>query len=588
MGGFLARPLPFYPPMVTDHATRRPPHPHLGASSPFAAELRSAGRVVVIVTAFLFAAEFLVMLLLAWLGPLAPGLGALTDGLLVLAVTAPVLYLAWLQPWRRRQIGSDGIDSEVVCGPAPLRGLDSPKRLVLVVAASIFVAEGLIMLLMASLAPLSGSIEALLDSSLLVLVVTPILYFAQLRPLRRQAAERDAAFRALREAQVDLELRIAERTAELAAINDRLGASVQDLERMNREVTVLGEMAALFQACRSAEEVYGVIAESAQQLLPDLGGKLYVLRASHDQLELASSWGDGPAGPDMFPPDDCWALRRGRPHSAAPHDSAIACRHYGDYGERAGRQLVCLPIAAHGETLGLLVLQAHLEPGTQISTSHEGIARSTAEHIGLALAALRLREKLRQQAIRDPLTGLFNRRYLEEPLERELERAVRRNSEVAVLMLDVDHFKAFNDSHGHQAGDVLLRELGALLRANVRGEDIPCRFGGEEFALILPDASLESAAQRAESLRIAVRAMAVPWQGSTLGPVSISVGVAAYPDHGAQGAAVLGAADRALYSAKRSGRDRVELAAPTIENRPNESRAADPLPKIRLALRARP
>jgi diguanylate cyclase (GGDEF)-like protein len=165
-----------------------------------------------------------------------------------------------------------------------------------------------------------------------------------------------------------------------------------------------------------------------------------------------------------------------------------------------------------------------------------------------------------QQSVRDPLTGLFNRRYMEETLEREIRRAARANGPVSIIMLDVDHFKHYNDTFGHEAGDIVLREIGALLRVQVRAEDIACRYGGEEFTLIMPAASAEVSRERAEHLCKQVKRLAVQRRGVALGQITASLGVAAYPQHGATGEDVLAAADAALYQAKRAGRDRVVVA----------------------------
>jgi diguanylate cyclase (GGDEF)-like protein len=175
----------------------------------------------------------------------------------------------------------------------------------------------------------------------------------------------------------------------------------------------------------------------------------------------------------------------------------------------------------------------------------------------MALANLTLRETLRHQSIRDPLTSLFNRRYFEESLEREIRRAQRRGSLLGVIMLDLDRFKLFNDSFGHEAGDALLRAFGEMLRRKVRGEDVACRYGGEEFAVLLPEATLDAARERAEELRLAAKSLQVAYQDHLLGPITLSLGVAVYPDQGLSGQTVLRAADAALYKSKADGRDRV-------------------------------
>lgn len=188
------------------------------------------------------------------------------------------------------------------------------------------------------------------------------------------------------------------------------------------------------------------------------------------------------------------------------------------------------------------------------------MANMFAEQVGLSVANLRLREALRDQSIRDPLTGLYNRRYLEETLEREIRRAVRSENLLGVLMLDLDHFKKFNDTYGHEAGDTVLRETAAFLIRSVRAEDIVCRFGGEEFVIILPLADIQTTQARAERIRSKLRELTILHQGKAVGLVTVSVGVAELPRHGTAPKTLLEAADAALYVAKREGRDRVVVA----------------------------
>lgn len=169
-----------------------------------------------------------------------------------------------------------------------------------------------------------------------------------------------------------------------------------------------------------------------------------------------------------------------------------------------------------------------------------------------------LQEKLSEEALRDSLTGLYNRRYLEETLARELLRAGREERPLSLVMMDIDHFKRLNDTYGHQAGDLVLKELGAMLREHIRGEDIACRFGGEEFVAILPGASLETAVERAEAWRRAFQAMRLPFEGQCL-QSTLSLGIASFPKQGATGDELLFQADSALYMAKRAGRNRVKV-----------------------------
>ncbi|HOJ39448.1 MAG TPA: GGDEF domain-containing protein, partial [bacterium] len=181
-------------------------------------------------------------------------------------------------------------------------------------------------------------------------------------------------------------------------------------------------------------------------------------------------------------------------------------------------------------------------------------------YLALAIANIKLRESLRMQSIRDILTGLYNRRYLEETMAREILRAARRHSTLGVVMIDIDHFKQFNDLYGHGAGDELLAQLGHFFRTHIRGSDIACRYGGEEFTLVMPDASLRDVVRRAEELRVAVKDLRVHYQGQLLGSITLSLGIAVYPEHGTTADELIRLADAALYRAKKEGRDRVLVA----------------------------
>jgi diguanylate cyclase (GGDEF)-like protein len=196
----------------------------------------------------------------------------------------------------------------------------------------------------------------------------------------------------------------------------------------------------------------------------------------------------------------------------------------------------------------------------EIAYLNEKLSMTFIEHVAPALANMNLREKLHNLSIRDPLTGLYNRRFMEETLEREILQAERNQHPLGVVMLDLDHFKQFNDNFGHQAGDLLLREVGALLQSQIRGGDIACRYGGEEFILILPNAPLENILQRLDALRLAIKKIDVKHGSQPRVIVTVSAGLAMFPEHGDTSENLLSAADRALYCAKAGGRDRVMVA----------------------------
>ena len=253
----------------------------------------------------------------------------------------------------------------------------------------------------------------------------------------------------------------------------------------------------------------------------------------------------------------CWALRRGRLHRTENLCSASLCQIMPKPDD-----LLCLPMMAQGETLGVIHMRADKPSGISSESVmlNEQLAITCTEHIALALANLKLRETLRNQSIRDPLTGLFNRRYMDETLERELQRAARTQVPLGVIMMDIDHFKKYNDMYGHDAGDAVLREVGALLQNHIRGSDIACRYGGEEFILILPETPLEVIEERAETLHSKVKQISVHHQGQLLGSISLSLGVAHFPEHETTTDGLLRVADQALYQAKQRGRDQVVIA----------------------------
>ncbi|HEV2387920.1 MAG TPA: diguanylate cyclase [Candidatus Acidoferrales bacterium] len=335
-----------------------------------------------------------------------------------------------------------------------------------------------------------------------------------------------------------------------------LKGSNAELRRREQEMIEFGRMTDLLLSSTTAEVAYRVFAEYGTRLFPSDAGRLFVTRKASDMVEPVAKWGDIPD--EQFLKDECWALHRGHVHELVETGSPLSCQHLGG---RVVRYSLCVPILAQGETLGVFHLEQ--KQGTPIRLEEaemerrQRLAVTAAEQIGLGLNNLKLQETLRTLATRDPVTDLFNRRYMEESLARELYRVARRNRPLAVILLDIDRFKQFNDAYGHQSGDEVLRVLAGFLRTHIRGEDIACRYGGEEFALILPEASLDKARERAEQLREGAKTLVVKGQGGQiLPPVTLSLGISAYPVHAETPQALLRAADVALYRAKREGRDR--------------------------------
>jgi diguanylate cyclase (GGDEF)-like protein len=361
------------------------------------------------------------------------------------------------------------------------------------------------------------------------------------------------------DANTKLEQEMRERELARKQLDEQNERMMRDLKERSARATTLAKMGELLQSCTSQEEVLKAAVGFAPKIFLSSGA--LALFTSQENLEIASSWSDCQVPLRVFERSDCWALRTGHPHFVPQGDDTARCAH----AVHVENSYVCIPVVAQGETLGLLHFQT-TDAYPRLSESDLSLKNTFAGQIGLSLANIRLREALHAQSILDPLTGLFNRRYLEETLEREIRRALRSDQSLGVMMLDLDHFKTFNDTHGHDAGDTVLRETAAFLKRCVRAEDIVCRFGGEEFVLMLPMADAETTLSRAERIRSKLHDLAILHQGKSLGLVTVSIGVAALPAYGKSAKEILEAADAALYRAKREGRDRAVLANPPKES----------------------
>jgi diguanylate cyclase (GGDEF)-like protein/PAS domain S-box-containing protein len=344
---------------------------------------------------------------------------------------------------------------------------------------------------------------------------------------------------------------------QLQQANQQLQNWVNKLELRNHEMKLLRQMSDFLQACLTIEEAYGAIADLLKPLFPNCSGGVFALNPASNLVEAVATWGDNLHSETLFTPHECWSLRRGLLHDAEHTRPSLFCQHIHKHSTPA--ETLCVPMMAQGETMGLLYLSS--PTAGEFSESKHQLARTVAEHLSLALANLKLRETLHNQSIRDPLTGLFNRRYMEESLQREIHRAARNHHPLGVVMIDVDHFKRFNDTWGHEAGDLVLRELSRFLQKSIRVSDIACRYGGEELTLIFPEMSLDETYKRAEELRQGIREFKLKYHDSSLGTITISLGVASFPQHGKTSDALIQLADAALYRAKAEGRDRV-IAAP--------------------------
>ncbi len=343
----------------------------------------------------------------------------------------------------------------------------------------------------------------------------------------------------------------ASRSTAEAALRGTLALQSDRLE----EILAMSKLMGLLQVCHSLTEANHVIRGVLPRLLRGAAGAFYVSRGTEGPLDLQVSWGCvSPA--QSFAQEDCWALRRGRPHTFEPGRSSVPCQHLGD----VERPCLCAPLVADGHTVALLHIQSTV--GETLSADAQRIAAILAEQLSLVVGNLRLQETLRSGSERDPLTDLYNRRHLEISLQRELARAQRHGHAVSLVMLDVDHFKDFNDTHGHDAGDAVLREVAQVLKRHTRAEDIACRYGGEEFLLVLPSCTPDDAYAKAEAIREAIAQRRVFMHGSALPRITASLGIASCPLDGERMEDLISCADAALYQAKASGRNRIIANSP--------------------------
>ena len=348
------------------------------------------------------------------------------------------------------------------------------------------------------------------------------------------------------------------RVAEQNALNaqTRLEGSLQQLQVESESGRLLNDLQANLQICVNPPEAYEVLGGYAQRFIPDTAGAVFAIDSSRNLMGVMASWGDSLSPTQhILSPEDCCAMRGGRLHLRGESSHGLCCRHFSGSIPEA---YICLPLAALGETLGILHISAS---NSEVFTpARMAMIQQAGEYAALRLANLRLREKLHDQSIRDPLTGLYNRRFLEATLEQELHRSSRHHTGLGVIMADIDKFKLFNDSFGHTAGDIVLKEVGALLRRSVRTEDIVCRYGGEEFLIVLPDTTLESVRERAETMRDAIAKLELQHAGHALGKITVSLGISFSQDGVLAPDILLRYADEALYESKRRGCNCVSLS----------------------------
>ncbi|MCK0207148.1 diguanylate cyclase [Starkeya koreensis] len=327
-----------------------------------------------------------------------------------------------------------------------------------------------------------------------------------------------------------------------------------EIEAERNEVASLNEMASFLQSCNSVRELSAMVGGFLARSFPGMSGGLYIFASSRNRLDRIAQFGGADIA-EAAAPDACWGLRRGGPHKFAAGTGIPRCEHL---EVSSGPCSLCHPLIAHGETVGLLTLE-----GAGEAKGMDRLAYAASQHLALAiaLANLRLRDTLREQSIRDPLTGAFNRRYFDAVAEKEIAQSRRFDRPFAILMIDIDNFKRYNDVHGHAAGDAVLVAFCEYLRTQTRASDWLFRVGGEEFALLLRETDCRAAERKAEHLREGIAALRVEANGTALPAITVSMGIALPQADDERFEDVMARADRALYASKTSGRNRVTVEA---------------------------
>lgn len=344
-------------------------------------------------------------------------------------------------------------------------------------------------------------------------------------------------------------------------------AADSDKEKIdNRNLKLVGQMSNWLFSAQTIDELVDIVAKSMPKIFPEANGALYLYANSRDCLEYAAGWGLEINKEDHFKADHCWALRKGKSYTYGAQEISILCGHV----EAPVGAYTCMPIIAHGDIIGMLHFDFYRLPAEGLNEAERlrlerklELAQICVEQISLATATVRLQSELRTNSVKDPLTGLWNRRWFLDMAANELRRATKSNKPLVVVMLDVDHFKRFNDEHGHDAGDTALKVLSAHLSDIDREGVYAARFGGEEFALICANMECEEAAELVDCLREKVSKAPILHAGQRLPSLSFSAGVAraeAVNDL----RTLIACADKALYAAKAAGRHQTEIFDDTL------------------------
>lgn len=351
--------------------------------------------------------------------------------------------------------------------------------------------------------------------------------------------------------------------ATLQVMHDASVSQSEELARKQHVQLLQNKLVNVLQSSVNIAEAYQGIDCYCAQIFHVNSGALFIRNNSKDYYERVAAWGDRSLAPTGFEPSECWSARNGNIYRFDSSKTDLPCLHF-DKSTVGSISYLCVPMNANGELTGIMILFGENNTASSslpVSARVEESATEVIEKIGLAIANIRLRDTLRHNSIIDALTGLYNRRYMEETLRREIARAERVDKPIGVMMLDLDHFKRFNDTYGHDAGDLVLREAAQAMKKIARRSDFACRFGGEEFTVVMPEADTSILMARAKAIQHEIRSINLSYGGRSLGPITVSIGIAVFPHSGTTSELIVKAADDALYQAKANGRDQVVVCS---------------------------
>ncbi|QLE50525.1 diguanylate cyclase [Nostoc sp. C057] len=335
----------------------------------------------------------------------------------------------------------------------------------------------------------------------------------------------------------------------LTDLNRQLEEKTLKLEAKKRELIYLSDMADMLYCCESEDEVYQVVALTCSKLFPNMSGCIYIIANSKNYVQMNSFWGDKRTSKEVFSLSECWALRRGKFNLLSSGNSGLMCNHL--IQPISGIHL-CVPLFGQGEVVGIL----HIYALEEISPEDQQITEIIARTLGFALNNLSVKQRLTYDNLRDGMTQLFNQSYMETILEQRLAEAERSGQPLSVIFLDIDNFKSYNSRYGHVTANIVIQGLGKLLLKSIRSFDIPCRWGGEEFVIVMPNMTLEALRKRVEQLRADIEQMQLKDGDQILQGITASFGIAV-SEPGITVKDFLNRANQAMLEAKRTGKNRV-------------------------------